>query len=461
MRIQFLKYSTYCLALLTVIVHGQLFAQEPVDQEPVDQEPISVTRPEVKYIDAPVAIKTEVDPILPPPTVVLIPEDDPEFIRRIDTIREYGLAVEQIETVGGVWDQELVEELATLGDLQQQQGSHPEAIATFNRAIHINRINSGLYTLEQIPVVEKMIESHLALGEWEQADLYYNYLFFVQQKAFGANDPRIIPILERLANWNIQAFNIGYGESLGVRLSSAQILFSAAARMVGVHFGKGDERFVSYLHNLASSAYLVATNPGLMEELNKPQIRMNQDILRRQLNERSAIPRGFQVGESALLDIAQYYDSESDSVYESAEALANLGDWYLLFSRRRAAEEKYQQAWNMLSGREDGEELIQQLFGQVVPLPAFISNSADNLVAAAVSVKDSMPLEYDYVDISFDVTVRGTTRNIQILSEKTEANSAHLLQLSREVRRTYFRPLIVDGAPVRSSNNQFRYRYWY
>lgn len=457
MRNQFLTYSIRCLALLTVIVSTQLLAQQPVAREP-----LPVTRPTVKYIDAPVAIEPEVDPILPQSTEILNPEDDPEFIRRVDAIREYNLSVEQIETIGGVWDSGLVEQLATLGGLQQQQGYHPDAIATFNRAIHINRINSGLHTLEQVPVIEKMIESHLALGEWEQADLYYNYLFYVQQKAFGANDPRIIPILDRLANWNIQAFNMGYGESLGVRLSSAQMLFSAAARMVGAHFGRGDERFVNYLHNLASSAYLVSTNPGLMEELNRPDIRLAQDTLRSQLNERSAIiPRGFRAGEGALLDIAEYYAREPDSVYELAEAFANLGDWYLIFAKRRVAQEKYQQAWNLFSGREDRDELIQRLFGQVVPLPTFSSNSADSLVAASATVKDSEPLEYDYADLSFDVTARGTVRNIQILSEQTEANSAQLSQLRRELRRTFFRPLIVDGVPVRSGNNQFRYRYWY
>ena len=117
MRIQFLKYATYCLALLTVTVNVQLFAQEPVDQAP-----LPVTRPAVKYIDAPVAIEPDVDPILPQPTVVLNPEDDPEFIRRVDTMREYSLSIEQLEAGGGVWDSGLVEELATLGGLQQQQG---------------------------------------------------------------------------------------------------------------------------------------------------------------------------------------------------------------------------------------------------------------------------------------------------------------------------------------------------
>ncbi len=51
----------------------------------------------------------------------------------------------------------------------------------------------------------------MALGNWEEADTYNNYLFHVQQKAYGLNDPRLIPVLDRLATWNVQAFKIGYG----------------------------------------------------------------------------------------------------------------------------------------------------------------------------------------------------------------------------------------------------------
>ena len=307
-----------------------------------------------------------------------------------------------------------------------------------------------------------MIESHLALGEWEQADLYYNYLFFVQRKAYGADDPRIIPILDRLANWNIQAFNIGYGESLGLRLSTAQILFSAAARMVGVHFGRGDERFVSYLHNLAGSAYLVSTNPGLMQEAYRAENRLSQDLLRSQLNESANYGfRGFQSGENALRDIVEYYRNPPDSVYDLAEATTNLGDWYLLFDRRRLATEMYQQAWNLLAAEEDGEELIQQLFGQVVPLPTFIGKSTDKMIATTALVRDATAMLYDHVDLSFDVTERGTVRNVEILSEQTEANSDQLLRVSQEVRRSHFRPLIIEGVRVRSDGNRFRYRFWY
>lgn len=459
MQIEFVKGGTILTALLLLINAGQLAAQEAVEATAEPQQ--SQSRQEIKYIDTPVLIMAGIDPVMPLPAAVQDPEDDPEFVARSETIRQYSSAVERIENGGGTWDSGLVEELSSLANLQQLQGYHPEAIATLDRAIHVNRINSGLHTIEQIPAVEKLIDSYLALGNWEQADLYNNYLFYVQQKAFGSNDPRIIPVLDRLANWNLQAFNIGYGESRGLRLSSAQILFNAAVRMVGAHFGKDDERIVTYLNNLAGSAYLVHTNPGLMAEIERPEYRLTQDILRQQLNERTPIaPRGYQVGEQALLDIVEHFAAQEGSTYRLAEALANLGDWYLIFERRRLAGERYLQAWTLLVGRDDGEEAIQRLFGQVVPVPTFSTNS-DLMFANSASASQEEPLQYGYADFSFDVTVSGGTRNVRLLSEETPENENLLSRLRREVRLTSFRPLIVDGQPVRSNDNQFRWRYWY
>ena len=277
-----------------------------------------------------------------------------------------------IELDGGAWDRDLVEELASLGRLQQQQGNHGGAIQTLDRAIHVNRINSGLYTLEQIPVVEQLISSHMALGDWEEADTYNNYLFHVQQKAYGLNDPRLIPVLDRLATWNIQAFKIGYGNLLGIKLRQSQIMFNAAARMVSLHFGKADKRFINYQRNIATSAYLVAKNPDLMAEIGNPEYRSMQQMLAEKLNgQRQVQPPGFQTGERALIEIAMFYQEQGHDSYGLAEAITHLADWYLMFGQRQGALKNYKLAWDMLQELEDSEELTQQLFGKVTPLPAF------------------------------------------------------------------------------------------
>ena len=455
-KVQVLALRT--VQVLALLVSVQAYSQEPAPEADAVQANNSGNR--LLYIDIPIAIKDGLDPVFPEPAQLPDPEADPGFQRRVEDIRQYSVIVGDIELSGGAWDRALAEELSALGSLQQLQGNHVGAIETLNRAVHINRINEGLHTLEQVPVVESMIDSYAAVSDWANVDLYNNYLYFVQKRAYGTNDPRIIPVLDRLANWNIQAFTVGYGESLGMRLSTAQILFNAAARMVNVHFGKTDARLVELKTNVAKSAYLVSRFPEYMIELDRPENRTMEDILRESLNEQSRMqPRGFQSGEQALLDIIDYYSEDSDDVYVIAEAIANLGDWYTIFERRNAASDRYNQAYLLLAEMDDGEELIQQLFGQVIPIPTF--GIPTNLEKASTNDAEPQGLRSGYADLAFDVTANGVVRRLQMLSEADEENSLPLTWLRREVRTSYFRPLVVDGRPVRSANNQFRYRYWY
>jgi len=464
MKLRFLQHiyfvSGLAPSLIAALAGSLVHAQEAEEPEGSVR-----SRSPLLYIDMPVRVDDGVDPVMPLSArfanLEFDPESDPGFGQREDSIRQYNSIVTDIELDGGAWDGGLVEELASLGRLQQQQGNHVGAIETLDRAIHVNRINSGLYTLEQIPVVEQLILSHMALGDWEEADIYNNYLFHVQQKAYGVDDPRLIPVLDRLATWNIQAFKIGYGNLPGIKLRQSQIMFNAAARMVDIHFGKADERFVNYQRNIANSAYLVARNPDLMMEIERPANRNMQQLLAQQLNEQRRVqPPGFRTGERALLEIVMFYQEQGDDTYALAEAITHLADWYLMFGRRRGTSENYKLAWDMLQDLEDSEELTQRLFGNVTPLPAFVS-SIETPDAFYRNEDGSEALSFDYADVTFDVTVNGLARKVVSISKETEDNKVQLGKLRMSVRSMRFRPLVIDGELQRSSENQFRYRYWY
>lgn len=449
--------SRFASSFVAALAVSSVLAQEAAPES----EEVTRARSPLLYVDPPFRIIEGVDPVITPAPELIDPESDPAFAQRIDSIIQYNSTVQDIEEDGGAWDGSLVEELSALGRLQQQQGDHLGAIETLDRAIHINRINSGLYTLEQVSVVEQLIQSYMALGNWEQADIYNNYLFHVQQKAYGGDDPRLIPVLDRLATWNIQAFNIGYGDLLGIRLRQSQIMFNAAARMVGVHFGKNDERFINYQKHIAHSAYLVARNPELMNEIDRPEYRNMQQMLADRLNEQRRVQSpGFKTGERALIEIAQYHQEKGDDPYALAEAITHLADWYLMFERRRVALENYQIAWDLLQEQEDAEALTERLFGSVVPIPAHMS-SIQKPDAFYRNEDGTEALNFDFADLVFDVTQNGYVRNVETVSEETEANDSQLSRLRIWVRSTRFRPLIVDGKPQRVNENHFRYRYWY
>ena len=460
MRLLFLQHtywvSGFAFSLIAILAGPSVYAQESVEPE----ESVGARSP-VLYIDLPVLVKEGLDPIMPLRATLIGPETDPAFGQREDSIRQYKSAVTDIELDGGAWNGSLVEELASLGRLQQQQDNHVGAIGTLDRAIHVNRINSGLYTLEQIPLVEHLTQSYMALGDWEQADLYNNYLFHVQQKAYGFNDPRLIPVLDRLATWNIQAFKIGYGTLRGIRLRQSQAMFDAAARMVGTYFGKADERFINYQRNIANSAYLVERNRDLMMEIDGLEYRNMHQIFPYTRNDKQwAQPLGFSAGERALIEIVTFYQEQGNDIYGLAEAVTHLADWYLMFDRRRDTLKNYKLAWDMLQGLENSKELTELLFGNVVPLPSF-SSSIEMPGVLYRSEDGTEALNFDYADLTFDITDNGLVRNVKSISEVTKDNRAQLSKLRMSARSMRFRPRVIDGEPQRSLGNHFRYRYWY
>jgi hypothetical protein len=170
--------------------------------------------------------------------------------------------------------------------------------------------------------------------------------------------------------------------------------------------------------------------------------------------------RGFETGKDALLEILQYEREKDDSAEALAQAIIDLADWYLLYQQRRGASELYAEAWSLLSEAENSEELLAKFFGQVTPLPTFLA-APTSLVFNSSTARDTTELQVGYADLVFDVTENGVVRNLEVLGDENEENYAIIGRLRREVRDAIFRPVVIDGETVRTSGNQFRYRYWY
>lgn len=83
-------------------------------------------------------------------------------------IQRYLESVSELEAEGGAWAPALQQELFGLGLAYQRDGRHAEAVTTLSRAEHLTRINEGLYSSSDLPILERLIESHATLGDWER-----------------------------------------------------------------------------------------------------------------------------------------------------------------------------------------------------------------------------------------------------------------------------------------------------
>ncbi len=447
-------------AAAAMLLAGGLVAQQSAAAEGDTIE--ATARPPVRYLEPAVPLGEESDFVPPPRASPAELELDPAFGERARSIERFNESIISAETSTGAWHNSLIEQLSALGALQQQQGDYPSALAAHERAVHVQRIHSGLHTVEQLPLIRRMIDSYIAMGDWAQADNYQNYLFFVQHKSYGNFDARLIPALADYAEWHLHAFTIGDGPSLAMRLSSAQMLFGAAARMVEAHFGREDQRYVEYLRGVARSAYLVASNQDLMRELSQAQFRSPQETLRDMLYWRFPIvPSGFKAGEDALLGILEQHQSADTAPERVAEASAQLADWYLLFDRRGDARDWYGKAWSSLEGAENAQESRQRLFGEIRQIPVYAFDNREWIIQNLGYVAVEEEVNQDFIDIQLDITRWGEVRNIETLSEASAETVSQHNWIRRRIRDSIFRPSLVDGEMVRVDDNELRYRYWY
>ena len=433
-----------------ILAEGQAPGQEATG----DRSPVG-------YVEPGVLFTAESDFTLPPPVLSRNPQLDPEFEQRAADIARLTESISNDEVIDGAWDGRMVEQLGRLGNLHHQQGDHDAAIVTLAQALHIRRIETGLYTLDQIPLLEGMIDSYIAMGDWAQADAYQQYLFYIQQKTHGRESPQLIPALGRLADWHIRLSEIEKGGRLDVQLNAAQALYDSGASIVDEHLGKEDPRYVEYLKGATLSAFLARVYRSELRELNSrhtngPTEESHTAMFYskfRSLNRRA---------EEALSGVVRQYQNQEDATEQLADATAQLADWYLISGNRAKAWETYRRAWNIPGTGPGADEIRRRLFGQVQQLPVYAPDNREWIIESLVHEKEEgEELNYDFVDIKLDITAWGSVRNVETITEALPETESQHRQIRRKIRASRFRPVLVEGEATLSQDNLFRFRYWY
>jgi tetratricopeptide (TPR) repeat protein len=444
-------------------------AEPALEQTPPDSH--------LLYFERPVALDAQgeasVLETLAPDEQVLIPEtsafvdltpQQQEYLQRLQDIDNYEQMLEQLEYDGGAWSAQIAEELSTLGNLLYQQGDYEQSIEVFDRAVHVNRVNYGLYSTQQIPLVERIVESHIALGQWQLADQQKQYAFYVQSKAYGARDPRMADVFENLARWNIASFFRGIDPDPSARLLETYMLFRAAANRVAFHFGTADPRYVPLLRDVAGASDMVTryTPSGTVTATaTNPNIRRVSEFVGVP-NDQVRVPNGG--GEGALRRILEFYsDDDRPATQENlmlrVRALAELGDWYMMEQRRQAALDAYADAWNLLLTMEEGSVLAQQFFDRIVFLPTF--SRFDEEQREAFQASPDFGARQGYVDISFDVSRYGRAGNFSVLAVEPAGMGRVDMMAINHLRSLTVRPRVEAGETLASAGERYRIPFWY
>ena len=399
----------------------------------------------------------------------------------------------------------LLEPLTSLGLLYQESEDYALAIVTLERALQIVRINKGLRSLEQVPLVRALMRIEDARGNHEGAwERQQDLLRLVRRYP---DDIRTVPVLREIADNQMAVLNdvIGgkrppevvlgcyfqewsmHGDGscdsgskstvIQAMLADAQRNYSDAIAVMLRQGLYGDDlreleldvlRGVLLMQSgFGSPSLSLSMAPGFIGvsgaepwrgriaaviqlaswDLPYPNfgsLESDSNVFTKRVH----VMDPYQRGRQSLRRLYAYGAASSDSPLRQADAMAQIGDWDLLYSHNGRAMESYALAQATLE-QAGAAAAINELFAPSTPvvLPAFQPNPL---------MRDETRATTGYIDVAFEITKYGQSRAVEIrdAANATLAAKRNLLAL---IRNNRFRPQLTDGQFADATPVRVRY----
>lgn len=177
------------------------------------------------------------------------------------------------------YDQRLVDPLVVQARQLQESGSHTEAVTLFKEAIHILRVNHGLYNDSQIELLDAMIESEISLQNWELVNQHYGYMEHLYKRLYAVNDPRLETGLQKVVTWHVNALNVNLDGKRIEHLQQANRLFKLRLQIAQLTLQTDDPKFDFLNRNIEICERQLFLASDLNREMQRRQQRARQNAL--------------------------------------------------------------------------------------------------------------------------------------------------------------------------------------
>jgi hypothetical protein len=349
--------------------------------------------------------------------------------------------------------------LLSLAELYRARGDQTAASAALEQAIHIFRVNSGLYALDQAGAVESLIASKEAAGQDDEAATLRDYLHELVWR--NTDDPRATDVLTRLADDEMAAARrlldeppipeIEVRSEVAAAGPRAPLIRSPALKaLLAARRHYNEAIRIGNRNGNQSIGESFALEDRLVDtvyfELVHPELRYYEDGLHQAPQLVRSI--GLKVLKAKVANSEAFQRSNVDV----ARALIELGDWYLIFADNGVALDQYQQAYDLLLKEDVPQDAIAALVSPPIP----------ELLPAA----ERLPDEPDrtprgYVDVAVTLGRFGTATDVELLAASPGTARTTERRLQQYINRSRFRPRFVDGQLARSDRFTARFYYDY
>jgi len=351
----------------------------------------------------------------------------------------YQSALEQIERREGPYAAGMTEPLNAMAQLYMKEENFAEAIEFFDRAIHIERINTGLNNDGLIPLLEHRLIGYQQLGDLRGVEQTHESLYRIHGSGTAPFTPDRLAAATRYLDWLRTSVTESDSDSRERELLS---LLQETERLLEFYEQSADMKpeqhfalVLSQLRNLYLLQSLAPVTHYTISASNEGMVPITDQHLdvwrRRAINRGAALLRGYleRWPQQAPLD--------------RAAVMLELGDWYQWNDKWRSAGTEYSELVNTLI-RSGHEKAIGQWFGAPAELP-------DDFALSSLTFADQNKAA---VTMQFDVSRLGQVRRVEYLDGPEQDG----YKIRRMLRETHFRPVFKDGEAVDSERVVRAYR---
>lgn len=179
----------------------------------------------------------------------------------------------------GAYDLRLINPLFIQARQLQEAENHVDASRLYREALHILRINNGLYDASQVPVLDSLIESEIALQDWESVDKYYGYMEHLYRRLYPLEDPRLELGLQKVVSWHVNAINVNIDGKRIEHLQQANKLFKLRLQMAELTLTADDPKLDFLYRNIAICERQLYLSSDLNKEMLRRQEKRHQSPL--------------------------------------------------------------------------------------------------------------------------------------------------------------------------------------
>jgi len=427
----------------------------------------------------------------------------------IEDIRRYEENINRQIENSGIYDTGLSQEYLSTGNLYEQLGDIENAINAYDNAMHINRVNEGLYTLSQVDAVRALIAIHKEARNFAEVDKYHEYLYYLMSRNLEPDSEAFNEASLEWAEWNLEAFRrMAFMNEEG--LDTSPSMTNSGARMLqrGDLVAIEDQQFSQYRF-VPRSALLSNADPILMQsytadQLIDPRLSQNEDLYdrlleangsdaellkkkanltwlyKKQLEEyigtnsvgttfnldrlrliRSLSPlrQGYAEIREDMLALAE--ELENDNPMESARLYITVADWDLEFSRQSRAYNMYDKAREILLEQDLSESQVSEFISPepALLIPEYVSHE---YTREFQNIPETRDIPYiGFIDVMFQKRANGRLRRIDIVNSSENTTQPIRRRLLDMLENAVMRPAYMSGETVEQSDIKVRYYYSY